>query len=128
MRESQPTVLVVDDDYSVRRSLVRLLTSYGLAVEAFASAQEYLDADHPKRVDCLIVDVYLVGMNGIELATRLAAAGAPPPVIFITAHDDEQTRDLIRGRAAAAYFRKPFDPLLLLAAIARILGHDFDGR
>jgi FixJ family two-component response regulator len=125
MQELQPTVSVVDDDYSVRRSIVRLLVSCGLAVEAFASAQEYLEADHPNGVDCLILDVYLGGMSGIELSERLAASDAPPPIIFITAHDDEQTRELVRRRVAAGYFRKPFDPPSLLATLGHVLGRDF---
>ena len=93
-------------------------------VETYSSAQEYLEAEHADGVDCLILDIYLGGKTGIELYEDLTARGTAPPVIFISAHDDEQTRDRIRAQAAVAYFRKPFDCVSLLDALGRTLGRD----
>jgi FixJ family two-component response regulator len=123
MEKVQPVVSIIDDDRSVRQSIARLLASCGLEAETFASAQEYFEAEHSNGVACLILDVYLGGMTGIELYEHLTATGQAPPVIFITAHDDEQTRESIRAQAAVAS-RKPFDSLSLLEALGKALGRD----
>ena len=123
---AQPSISVVDDDYSVRRSVARLLLSCGLEVETFASANEYLESEHPKGVACLILDVYLDGMSGIDLYQTLQSSGHAPPVIFITAHDDESTLAHIRGHVAAACLRKPFDSSTLLTELGHILDRDFE--
>ena len=81
-----PLVAVVDDDVSVRKSLNRLIRSVRLDVEVFASAEEFLNSDHPRKAECLILDVCLLGMSGIELHRHLLARRCNIPVIFVTAH------------------------------------------
>ena len=83
-------------------------------------------APHPEGVGCLILDVYMDGMTGLELHERLAAADDPPPVIYITAHDDTATRDRVDRSGALAYFRKPFESGALIAAIGRAVGCDLE--
>lgn len=89
---------VVDDDESLRRSLARLLRAAGMQPTTYASAEELrADVRHP-RFDCLILDVQLPGMSGVELRNRLAAEGVAPPVIFVTGHDDPRAhRDAMAG-------------------------------
>jgi FixJ family two-component response regulator len=115
-----PMIAIVDDDPSVRRALGRLIRSAGYAVEAFASAGEFLDAAPVGRTTCLILDLRLEGMTGFELQGRLAADGAHIPIIVITAHDDAATRERAQHAGAAAYLPKPFDPAALLDAIQRV--------
>jgi CheY-like chemotaxis protein len=85
-------ILIVDDDESVRQGLSRLLTSVGFAVNTFASAEEYLSSDQLERADCLILDIRMSGMSGIELQRQLVANQSEVPVIFITAHEEETER------------------------------------
>jgi FixJ family two-component response regulator len=113
-----PLVSVVDDDISVRRSLDRLIRSVRLEVRVFASAEEFLNSDHSRQADCLILDVRLPGMSGIELHRHLLAGKCHVPVIFITAHGSD---DAARSEAASdwtvAYFIKPFGGDELLNAV-----------
>ena len=114
----QALVSVVDDDVSVRKSLDRLIRSVRLEVRLFSSAEEFLDSDDPCKADCLILDVSLPGMSGIELHRHLLASRCNVPVIFITAHGSD---DLARSEAASdwtvAYFIKPFGGDELLDAV-----------
>jgi FixJ family two-component response regulator len=110
-------ISVVDDDTSVRESLQCLIRSFGLAVEAFASAEEFLKSDHLCDTRCLILDVRMPGMNGIELQRRLVAGRQDIPVIFITAHGDEAARSQALRGGAVAYLLKPFTEDSLLNAI-----------
>jgi FixJ family two-component response regulator len=121
---NSPIICIVDDDLSVRRALARLIVSYGLIVETFASAQDYLGAGHPDGVACLIVDVHLARSSGFDLLARLAAVGDSPPVIVITAHDDAATREQVRRSGAMAYLRKPFESSSLLSAVGQAIGWD----
>jgi FixJ family two-component response regulator len=116
-----PRVFVVDDDLSAYRGLVRLLASAGYRVKPFASPQDFLDSPDRPSCDCLILDVRMPGMSGLDLQQRLIAAGWPPPIIFLTAHDDEEERTLALERGALAYLLKPADERSLLAAISRAL-------
>ena len=112
------TVSVVDDDVSVRKSLDRLIRSARLEVKVFASAEEFLDSDHPCDTDCLILDVRLPGISGIELHRRLLAANCNVPVIFITAHgSDDRARLEAASDWTVAYFIKPFSGDELLDAV-----------
>ena len=79
-------ISIVDDDESVRQGLSRLLTSVGFAVNTFSSAEEYLSSDQLERADCLILDIRMSGLSGIELQRQLVANHSEVPVIFITAH------------------------------------------
>jgi FixJ family two-component response regulator len=110
-------ISVVDDDDSVRESLQCLIRSFGFAVGAFASAEEFLKSDHLRDTRCLILDVRMPGMNGIELQRRLVASHFGIPVIFITAHGDERARSQALRDGAVAYLLKPFTEEALLNAI-----------
>lgn len=126
--EPPPVICIVDDDVSVRRSLARLIASFGLSVETYASAPEFLSAAHPNGIACLILDVHLGAMSGFELYEHLEVTTCVPPVIFITAHDDAATREQARLRGASSYVRKPFEASLVLAEIGRTLGRDLEER
>jgi FixJ family two-component response regulator len=110
-------ISVVEDDDSVRESLQCLIRSFGFAVEAFASAEEFLKSDHLRDTRCLILDVRMRGMNGFELQRRLLASHPEIPVIFITAHGDETARSQALKDGAVDYLFKPFTEEALLNAI-----------
>lgn len=124
MEAAPPVVYIVDDDVSVRRALTRLMRSVGLEAVAFASAEAFLQAGLPQRQCCLVLDIRLTGMTGLDLLDHLTAAGVSLPVIVITAHDDTQVRARASRAGVIAYLRKPFDDEALLAAIQRASGHD----
>jgi FixJ family two-component response regulator len=114
----EPLVAVVDDDISVRESLQSLIRSMGLEASVFASAEEFLNAAHPRKADCLILDVRLPGMSGIELHRHLMASGCKVPVAFITAHGyDDRARSEAISDSTVAYLVKPFSEDELLDAI-----------
>ena len=113
-----PLVAVVDDDISVRESLESLISSAGLEVGLSASAEEFLTSAHPRQADCLILDVRLPGMSGIELHRHLMADGCKVPVIFITAHaSDNRARAAAASDYTVAYLTKPFDDGEFLDAV-----------
>lgn len=107
-------VAVVDDDASLRRSVRNLLTSVGFRVEAFASAEEFLESPQRANTGCLVLDLRMSGMNGLELLKHLEATGSRIPVIILTAHGDE-ARALQAG--AVAFLGKPFHGDALLDAV-----------
>jgi FixJ family two-component response regulator len=113
-----PLVAVVDDDISVRESLESLIRSVGLEVRLSASAEEFLNSDHPRKADCLIFDVRLPGMSGIELHHHLMTRKYNVPVIFITAHgSDTRARSEAASDWTVAYLTKPFSDDELLDAV-----------
>lgn len=113
-----PLISVVDDDVSVRKSLDRLIRSVRLDVTVFASAEEFLTSENPRKADCLILDVRLPGMSGIELHHHLLARNFNVPVIFITAHaSDERARSEAASDWTVAYFTKPFSGDELIDAV-----------
>jgi len=114
-----PLICVVDDDESLLRAIGRLLRAAGFTVASFASAEEFLEATHPVRPRCLVLDVRLSGMTGFELHEELLAGGTAPPVVFITAHDDPATRERARRAGAVQYLRKPFEESALIEALYR---------
>ena len=111
-------VAVVDDDASVRRALARLLQSADLRVLTYASAAEFLHAGLSIAPDCVILDIHLGGMSGLELLSRLQELGQNLPILIITAHDDAQTREAALQAGCTAYLRKPLDAKLLLDEVA----------
>jgi len=117
MIKTGAVVFVVDDDESVRKALKRLIKSAGFEVEAFASAEDFLNCGHRDVPGCLILDVRMPGLSGLELQSELAASGSKMPVIFITARDDEQARLQAMRAGAVAFLQKPFDDQALLGAI-----------
>lgn len=117
-------ICIVDDDPSVRRALERLVRSCGLAVETHASATEYLVAEHPDGVACVLLDVYLGHVSGLDLREQIVAQPVHPPVILMTAHDDAVTRERIAKCGAPGYLRKPFEASALLSAIGDAIGRN----
>jgi FixJ family two-component response regulator len=103
----------------MRRAIERLLHAAGYATQAFASAEAVLETGAGNRAACLVLDVHLPGLSGFDLRARLEAAGAKPPVVFITAHDESQWRDAAGRAGAIAYLLKPFAGHELLDAVAR---------
>ena len=113
------TVIVVDDDASIRRALGRQLQILGFSVLEFASAEAFLESDFPTCDTCLLLDVYMPGMTGIELCRSLAASGRCLPTILISGRDDPQTRKMMRDANPIASLLKPFDEKSLLRAIRK---------
>lgn len=113
----KPVIYIVDDDESVRRGMKRLIRSTGMEVRVFASAQEFLDFNPRKENACIVVDIKLQGMSGLELHDELQARGYDLPVIFITGFDSPETRHMAKNAGAAGYFRKPIDDQALLDSI-----------
>ena len=123
-----PLATVVDDDISVRESLQGLIRSAGLEVTVFASAEEFLNSVHPHKADCLILDVRLPGMSGIELHRLLMARSCKVPAIFITAHGyDERTRSQTCSDWTVACLTKPFSEDELFDAVQTALKWQSNG-
>ena len=118
-----PVISVVDDEIWVRESLDSLIRSIGHEVRVFASAEEFLNSAHRRKVDCLILDVRLPGMSGIELHRHLLARQCKVPVIFITAHasDDRARSEAASDCTVVAHLIKPFTEDELLGALATAL-------
>jgi FixJ family two-component response regulator len=114
------TIAVVDDDASMLKGIERLLGAYGFATKVFASAEAFLDRNAAADVDCLLVDIHLGGMSGIELRHHLTASGCKLPVIFMTAFDDEATRMQAQSAGCIAFLHKPFTANLLIGAIEQV--------
>ena len=114
-------ISVVDDDQSVRESLHGLLRSVGFSVQIFASAEEFLSSDDLNKTDCLILDVRMPGITGIELQRRLRAQGCQIPIIFISAHADEETRNQALSGGAVAFLLKPLNEEMVLTALKTAL-------
>ena len=121
-----PLVSVVDDDISIRRSLDRLMRSARLDVNVFASAEEFLSSDRPRKADCLILDVCLPGMSGIELLRRIVEATKESTVIMITAYGDVPTAVLAMKAGAFHFVQKPFDAEALLTTVEEALSRSDD--
>jgi len=110
-------VSIVDDDVSVRRSTRRLLRSSGFRAEAFASAEEFLDSEWAGATACLILDLRMPGMNGLELQRRLTQNGNPVPIIFLSAHASEEDERSALSAGAVQFLHKPISKEALLSAI-----------
>jgi FixJ family two-component response regulator len=118
---SRLRVAVVDDEASVRTSLRRLLSAFDLDAETFASGQEFLDSLPERSPDCLVLDLQMPGLSGLEVQRRLAADGVRVPTIIITADDAPETRERCLSAGTAAYLCKPFDDRTLLAMVTRLV-------
>ena len=117
MLKSRTIVAVVDDDPSMLNAAETLLHAQGFATMVFASAEEFLDRGAVTQVDCLLLDIHLGGMSGIELRQRLKGSGSMLPVIFMTALDDEAMREQALKAGCVAFLRKPFEARQLINAI-----------
>jgi FixJ family two-component response regulator len=124
MKPSESCVFVVEDDPSMRNALKNLLRSVGLETQLFASAQEFLDADRPDLPSCLILDVRLPGLSGLDLQQELSAANVHIPIIFITAHGDIPMSVRAMKAGAVEFLTKPFRDQDLLDAIHHSLVQD----
>ena len=124
MRQEEATVFVVDDDPSVLRSLQRLLRSAGWASEAYESAEEFLRVRDPAAAGCVILDLAMPGIDGLEVQRRIVEAGMPLPIIFLTGHSDAPT--IVRAMRAGAtnFLCKPVDGEQLLASVAEAVAAD----
>ena len=117
---TQPTiVIVVDDNPDFLKGAARLLTVHGFSVRTFNSAEALLEGNGVQTATCLLLDIHLGGISGIELQRRLKASGSRSPVIFMTANDDEATRNEAMDAGCIAYLRKPFAGQVLLDAIGK---------
>jgi len=118
---------IVDDEASIRTALARLARSAKMEARTFESVEEFVRSDFSDENACVIADVQFAGKSGLDLPVLLGRAGHMLPVIFVTAHDTPETRDLAHRYGAAGYFRKPVDDQALLDAIAWALGRNADG-
>jgi FixJ family two-component response regulator len=119
-------IAVIDDDESIRETTVLLIESFGFRAAAFASAQSFLKSGQKLDTSCLILDVRMPDMNGLELQSELAAAGYGIPIIFITAYDDKSSRERAMRAGAVAFLDKPFSDEQLLQTVRSALNHDND--
>jgi FixJ family two-component response regulator len=115
-------ISVIDDDESIRRTTTLLIESFGFRAAAFASAESFLKSDQLHDTSCLILDVRMPDMNGLELQSELAAAGCGIPIIFITAYDDNDSRGRAMRAGAVAFLDKPFSDEQLLQTVHSALG------
>lgn len=128
MNTQAPTVFVVDDDEGVRNSLRFLLRSVGLAARTLASASEFLESYEPTQPGCLVLDVRMPGMSGLELQQQLNVRGAMIPVIFVTGHGDIPMAVEAMQQGAFDFLQKPFRDQDLIDRIQRALEHDSRNR
>jgi FixJ family two-component response regulator len=127
-REIESVVFIVDDDLSVRAAVKRLVGSTGLAVETFATAQEFLDAERTDAPCCLILDVCLPGMSGLDLQRKLAESGVEIPIIFLTSHGDIPMTVQAMKAGAVEFLTKPFRNLDLIEAVRQAVEQDREAR
>src|SRR5436309_15227624 len=114
-------VSMVDDDEALRRSVRNLLTSVGFRVETFASAEAFLQSAHRGNTGCVVLDVRMPGMSGLDLLIHLAATGSRIPVVMLTAHSDEEARRRAMQAGAVAFLGKPFHSKALVGAVRKAL-------
>jgi FixJ family two-component response regulator len=122
--DNAPTVYVIDDDTDLRLSMEGLLNSAGFRCESFASAEEFLRAKRSDAAGCIILDISLPGINGLEFQQQLGKAGLRIPVIFLTGHGDIPTTVSAMKSGAVEFFTKPFDDEPLLRAVQQALVRD----
>jgi len=116
-----PFVAIVDDDRSVLSALKDLMESAGLSARCFGSAEEYLESDLRSQTACIVADVRMPGMSGLELQAKLKTDGARIPMIVITAHDDAKMKTLAMQAGAVGFLSKPFDDEVLLERVRAAL-------
>jgi FixJ family two-component response regulator len=117
----KPLIACVEDDLAAREALEGLLKAFDFAPEAFSSAEEFLQTDRLNEVSCLITDVHLHGMSGLQLQSRLAVSGYAIPVIVVTAFPDDRVRERALSAGAVCFLNKPFNTGDLLSCIRSAL-------
>lgn len=125
---SPPIVYVLDDDASVRSSLERLVRSVGLEVKSFPSASEFLNHDVPDRPSCVVLDVRMPGLSGLDLQECLSAAGRTAPMIFITGHGTVPMSVRAMRAGAVNFLQKPFEDQEILDSIHQAIDRELDDR
>jgi FixJ family two-component response regulator len=120
-------ISVVDDDESIRRTTTFLIESFGFRAAAYESAEHFLTSGYLLDTSCLIIDVQMPGMDGLELQRELAAGGHHIPIIFITAYDNKASRRQAMQAGAVAFLGKPFSDGHLLETVQTALRHDDGG-
>ena len=123
MPKAKPLISIVDDDESMREAITGIMRSLGYRVEAVASAQEFLSSRQAGRASCLIADMQMPGMTGLELYQRLSTSANPVPTILITAYPDDSVRERALSAGVVGYLSKPFEENDLLACIRSALTH-----
>jgi FixJ family two-component response regulator len=121
LQEQNRLVAIVDDDDLMRSALEGLLKAAGLPAQAFASAEEFLNSGQQRQAGCLITDIRMPGMSGLELQARLNAERCRIPIVFITAHGDEKMRMQALRAGAVEFMAKPFDDEALLESVRAAL-------
>ena len=126
-RQKKPLIAIVDDDESVRSAVYGVLKSGGYQARAFASACEFLQSGQQRTAACLISDVRMPGMSGLELQARLAEENCRIPIIFITAYGNSRMRSQAMKGGAVVFLGKPFDDKVLLDSVRAALNMTSDG-
>lgn len=116
-------VAIVDDDEPLREALGSVMKAAGFSARAFPSAEEFLASPHRENTSCLILDIRLPGMSGLELQKRLLDANCPVPIVFLTAHGDASLRDSVMKAGASGYLNKPVRSDALLKEIRTAIEH-----
>ena len=117
IRQTSRLIAIVDDDESLRGALQDLIESVGLSALCFGSAEQLLESEARHKAACLIVDIRMPGLSGLELQAKLKAEGCRIPIIFITAHADSEMRTLAMGDGAVEFLTKPFNDAVLLESV-----------
>jgi len=120
-------VSIVDDDESLRRSLRNLLGSVGFRVETFASAEAFLQSNHHDQTGCLVLDLRMPGMNGVDLLTHLSGTGSRIPAVILTAHGNDEARQRSLQAGAVAFLSKPFNGNVLIDVVRTALSRQTAG-
>jgi FixJ family two-component response regulator len=120
-KSSSQLVAIVDDDRSVQSALKDLMESAGLSARCYGSAEEFLESDQRNQTACLVTDIRMPGMSGLELQAKLKAEGSRIPMIFITAHDDAKMKMQAMKAGAVEFLPKPFDDEILLEKVRAAL-------
>jgi FixJ family two-component response regulator len=128
MSMEKPIVFVVDDDESVCKALKRLMKSVGIKVRTLASAEDFLNQGCHNVPGCLILDVRIPGINGLELQEKLVESSSTMPIIFISAHEDVSVREQGLRAGAVAFLQKPFEDKTLLDAVYSAFGRLVDDK
>jgi FixJ family two-component response regulator len=123
MATQRKVVAVVDDDPAMRKAMARLLSALGYCTELFSSGKAFIDAATASEATCLVADIQLGDISGLEMGRQLVVAGCKLPIIFMTACDDETIHSQALESGCIAYLRKPFSADLLIEAIAKAIAH-----
>ena len=128
MDRREALVAIVDDEESIRRALLRLFRLNRFRTEAFSSAAAFLDSLSDRTPDCLVLDLHMPGITGLDLLRLLRGFAQPPPVIVITAHDKPHVRDECRRLGTRHYLNKPIDSKILLQHVRDVLDASSSSR